>query len=211
MPDTHVHAQRSDQTRTRILDAAAEAFADHGYAATGVDEICRRAGLSKGGFYHHFPSKQALFLALLEQWLALLDRPITSAEATGAAAPQQLRAMVRGARPIFTQPGEQTAMFLEIWIQAIRDPAVRAAALAPYRQYLDRFAALIAAGAAEGSLRPVDTPAAARYARVLMALATGLLLQDLLDPGGADWGQVAEDGFGLLLKGLAAEPAGGAE
>ena len=56
---------RSLQTRTRILEAAQSEFARHGYDATGVAELCRVAGVTKGAFYHHFPSKQEVFLELL--------------------------------------------------------------------------------------------------------------------------------------------------
>ncbi|MCJ7737907.1 MAG: TetR/AcrR family transcriptional regulator [Anaerolineae bacterium] len=52
--------QRSQATQTSILDAAAAAFAEQGYDATGVAEICKRAGVSKGAFYYHFESKQLL-------------------------------------------------------------------------------------------------------------------------------------------------------
>ena len=49
--------KRGEETRSRILDAAQGCFVQHGYDATGVAEICRSAGLSKGAFYYHFPSK----------------------------------------------------------------------------------------------------------------------------------------------------------
>ena len=65
--------QRSMETRKRILDAAQSLFSQSGYDATGVAEICRAAGVSKGAFYHHFPSKQAIFLELLDGWLSRLD------------------------------------------------------------------------------------------------------------------------------------------
>ena len=47
-------------TRSRILQAASEVFREKGVAATGVDEVMRRAGLTHGGFYAHFASKEAL-------------------------------------------------------------------------------------------------------------------------------------------------------
>ena len=51
--------QRGEETHNRILDAAMEAFARDGYDDTSVAEICNLAGVTKGGFYHHFPSKWA--------------------------------------------------------------------------------------------------------------------------------------------------------
>src|SRR4051812_16551594 len=46
--------------RARVLDAAVELFADHGYDGTSVAQVIARAGVAKGGFYHHFASKEAL-------------------------------------------------------------------------------------------------------------------------------------------------------
>lgn len=61
----------SPDVRVRqILDAALAEFSARGYAATRVDDIARRAGLSKGGFYAHFESKERVFEALLTHMLA---------------------------------------------------------------------------------------------------------------------------------------------
>jgi TetR/AcrR family transcriptional regulator, transcriptional repressor for nem operon len=51
------------QTRERILDAAAAAFREHGVAQVGIADIMRRAGLTHGGFYAHFASKDDLLAA----------------------------------------------------------------------------------------------------------------------------------------------------
>lgn len=54
-PASHKHA-----TRHRIVEAAGQAFREHGVAETGVDEVMRRAGLTHGGFYAHFRDKGEL-------------------------------------------------------------------------------------------------------------------------------------------------------
>lgn len=51
----------------QILDAALREFSQHGFAVTRIDDIARRAGLSKGGVYAHFDSKEQIFEALLER------------------------------------------------------------------------------------------------------------------------------------------------
>ena len=56
---------RSQQTRLRILNAALVIFARDGYDASSVNEICVEAGVSKGAFFHHFPSKEAIFDVLI--------------------------------------------------------------------------------------------------------------------------------------------------
>jgi AcrR family transcriptional regulator len=67
------NAQRSTITRSAILDAATRLFARDGYDTTGVAEICETAGVSKGAFYYHFESKEAVFLELINSWLKALE------------------------------------------------------------------------------------------------------------------------------------------
>jgi TetR/AcrR family transcriptional repressor of nem operon len=55
-------------TRTRLLDAAIDVIREQGYAATSVDELCARAGVTKGAFFHYFPSKEALGAATADYW-----------------------------------------------------------------------------------------------------------------------------------------------
>src|SRR5262249_28448441 len=54
----------SEATRTALLDAAAVAFATQGFARTSVDDIVRRARVTKGALYHHFRDKTAVFEAV---------------------------------------------------------------------------------------------------------------------------------------------------
>lgn len=63
---------RSERRRRRVLDAALEVFTRDGYGDTLVDDIARVSETSKGGVYFHFPSKQALFLTLLDEAARLL-------------------------------------------------------------------------------------------------------------------------------------------
>ena len=50
-------------SRAKLLDAAVRVFRTKGYAATRVDDICEQAGLTKGGFFHHFKTKEEVALA----------------------------------------------------------------------------------------------------------------------------------------------------
>lgn len=66
----------SDDTRTRMLDAAYELMISQGYAATGVGDICKRAGVSKGSFYHFFKTKQHCALEMLRHHMAEAEQII---------------------------------------------------------------------------------------------------------------------------------------
>jgi TetR/AcrR family transcriptional repressor of nem operon len=58
-------------SRQRLLDAPLHEFRSRGYAATTVDDLCRAAGVGKGSFFHHFPSKEALALEAVNHWNAM--------------------------------------------------------------------------------------------------------------------------------------------
>ena len=60
-------------TRTRLMEAAFTLVRRHGYAATSVADICVAAGVTKGAFFHHFPSKESLAVAALEHWGATAE------------------------------------------------------------------------------------------------------------------------------------------
>jgi TetR/AcrR family transcriptional regulator, transcriptional repressor for nem operon len=55
-------------TREKLFGATISTIAEKGYAATAVDEICAKAGVTKGAFFHHYPSKQSLTVAAVNDW-----------------------------------------------------------------------------------------------------------------------------------------------
>jgi TetR/AcrR family transcriptional regulator, transcriptional repressor for nem operon len=86
-------------TRERILDAAQRLVLERGFAGTSVDAVLAEASVTKGGFFHHFPSKQALGLALVERYAALdlqvLEDLMATAEAGAEDPAEQVVAFVR--------------------------------------------------------------------------------------------------------------------
>jgi AcrR family transcriptional regulator len=195
--------QRSEETRARILDAAVRRFAISGYNAASVDVICSDAGVSKGAFYHHFPTKQAVFVALLEGWLNTIDAAIAAMRKPTV--PETFVQMTEVLPALFAAADERLPMFLEFMLQASRNEAIWQSTIAPYRHYREHFSKLIRDGIAEGSLKEVDPEAAAE---VILSLAVGLFLQGVLDPQGADWQKVAQQSMQILMNGLAKNPQG---
>jgi TetR/AcrR family transcriptional repressor of nem operon len=61
-------AHNATATKTKLIDAARDLIRTKGYAATTVDDLCAAAGVTKGGFFHHFPSKEHLAKAAIEHF-----------------------------------------------------------------------------------------------------------------------------------------------
>ena len=73
MPSTPAYRRLDvDERRRRLLEQGAELFSRHAYADLSMAAIAREAGISKALLYHYFPSKQAFFVATLEQQAAEL-------------------------------------------------------------------------------------------------------------------------------------------
>jgi len=189
---------RGEETRGRILDAAVRRFAISGYDAASVDDICAEAGVSKGAFYHHFPTKQAIFLALMEGWLTMIDMGMEAVHEETV--PETLITMTNLLPGVFAAAEDRLPMFLEFWLQASRDETIWNAIIAPYRHYQEYFSKLIRDGIEEGSLKSVDSQVAAQ---LVVSMAVGLVLQGVLEPHGADWEKTARESMQILMNGLA--------
>jgi AcrR family transcriptional regulator len=191
--------ERSRETRNRILQRAVRLFAEKGYEATGVAEICRSSDVSKGSFYHHFPSKQAMFIELLKDWLQGLDEGLGSALKSSGSVPEGLVSMAGQMKKVFSAADGSVHLFLEFWQQARRDPKVWKEFISPYRRYTEYFAGIVRRGIEEGSLRPIDPHVAGQ---TLVALAVGILVQGVLDPKGAAWDKVTRDALRMVINGM---------
>jgi len=66
-----IHQRRKAETRSLLVAAGLELFAERGFETATLDEVALAAGFTKGAIYRHFPSKGAFLLALFEQYAAV--------------------------------------------------------------------------------------------------------------------------------------------
>lgn len=152
-PPPTVPTARRRETRTRLLEAAIEVFAEEGLRGASVEAICSRANFSRGAFYSNFESKEQLFLALFERELERRAHMIET-----KAVPLKPALRERGSRltsaeaahyitDFFPPTSDASTWFVletEFLLLAMRDPANGV----EYRRFVDRFYSGIA-GAVE--------------------------------------------------------------
>src|ERR1041384_3385336 len=81
-------------TRSRILNAAAEEFGARGFAATTVDRIARRARVNKAMIYYHFPNKRALYSTIVREHFTPIIKKLAAITAPPVPPDQQLDGLI---------------------------------------------------------------------------------------------------------------------
>ena len=172
---------RTTDSRERLLDAASELMYAHGYEAVSVADLCEAAGARKGSFYHWWPSKRDLTLAMLDRaWeqnrrrifdpIFGSDRPVVERFARyGDFLADNLKAVKKAGGHVVGCRFGNFAVEL-----ATRDEAVRRRVAEAFARIAGVFEAAIREGQASGEL-PADLDAA-EAARALLAQMEGLMV-----------------------------------
>jgi AcrR family transcriptional regulator len=172
-----------DDARARILEAAFELIADKGYRGTSIAQVAARAGISQSGLLHHFPTKEAMLIAVL-QYRFELDSDLferNDAVLSGWAA---FDGGVELARRNADRP-EMVRMFVTLCAEAM-DPDHPAHQWIQnhYRMIERQLTEAVEAGIADGSMRP-DIPTST-LVHLTISIMDGLQLQWLAGEGQLD-------------------------
>jgi AcrR family transcriptional regulator len=116
-------AERSERTRELLLDATVDCLVELGYAHTTVQEICQRAGLSRGAQQHHFTTKAELMTSALEHLFARLSAQILNTTAELPPGPERIEAGVDQLWAAYS--GTLSTAAVELWVAARTDPELR--------------------------------------------------------------------------------------
>lgn len=135
-------------TRRRLVGAAVRLMLRQGFAATTVDQVCTEAGLTKGGFFHHFADKEALGREAVGWWGRMGMDLYSAAWRDGAGGPlAQLHGMLDIMEGFTRRPGAPCVCLVGMMSQelAATCPAMRDACAHELRVWKDHVARLLAA------------------------------------------------------------------
>jgi AcrR family transcriptional regulator len=184
----------------RILDAACDLIAAEGIDEVRIARVAQRAGASTALVHHYFSTREELLeQALIHSFEQAGDerfRQSPEAEETAA------EALARGLAESLPFPGPQErewVLWVELWLRAVREPALRPVAARLYGRYRDWVAGLIRAGVESGEFRAGADPEA--LADLAMALLDGTGVRALIQ----DPAMEVESARALVARQLAAE------
>jgi AcrR family transcriptional regulator len=196
-PEAERPGRRRAATVERLLDAALETFAERGFAAASVEDVCRRGGFTRGAFYSSFSSKDELFAALMHR----------EVERDLARATDMLTGLGDEADPVTSAVDRSLALFRvgRVWtlvtteyvLHAARHPEA-ADVLRRYRRQMQAsLVELITPALAEAGLH-LRVPAE-ELMRAVFALHAGMTVLSLTDPAEADG--LRRDALLMLVRG----------
>ena len=169
--------ERRAETRQRLLDAAAELFAERGVEGASIDAIAERAERTSGAVYDHFESKTGLLLALLESWVDDVAVAIVAELATATTLEERLASLWRNVSDPPTGDGRWIGLEHELWSYASRNEAAREALA---RRYEWAWSGVDEAVHDWGDGAGADRR---RVGPVLIGLLLGLEMMRRVDPG----------------------------
>lgn len=169
---------RPGHDREAVLRRAIDLFNRQGYDATSVADLAAELGVTKSAIYHHFPGKESLLEAALDEALDGLGRAVQEAVAAtrDESAYARLRATVESSVRILVAHLPAVTLLLRVR----GNSALEQAALARRRDIDDQLATLVRAAAAEGSLRPDVEPL--MVSRLVFGMVNSLV--EWVDPSG---------------------------
>ena len=170
-----------EQTRERVVAAAAKVFARRGYHRATVDEIASEAGFTIGALYSNFAGKEDLFLALFEDHVASQNRKYREIFARGQNLEERSRGGADDWMAYLHDEPDSFPLMIEFWSYAIRDPKLRRRYATRLAAFRETFAELIEQGAADLGIE-LPPGFAERMGTVINALGNGLALEKLADP-----------------------------
>ena len=168
-------------SRERILESAIQLFSERGYAASGVHEIARRAGIEKAALYWHFGSKEGLLAAVLDRTDAEFVERVQKKVAAGASSDERLDLFVNGLRRLAAERGHMVRLMLSI---AIERSGVSPESRESVRGVFERTRKAVEAGF-EHALG-VKLPDVDLIARLALAYLEEAAVRGAVDPDGAD-------------------------
>ena len=189
---------RRQATRDRVLEAASEVFAERGFHGATVEDICERAGFTRGAFYSNFTSKDDLVLELSRRHSeALVDRIRRASRREHASAEEVLRDVFAALADETLGKEQWLVLTTEFTLHAIRDADARRAWAAQQRRVRDELVVVVdEAVARQGLTLPMSTEL---FVRAAISLAQGSMTQRLVEPRSLSSGELERTVLPILL------------
>jgi AcrR family transcriptional regulator len=192
--------EKGEETRQRILNAAIIAFSEGGFDGTSLNELIRETGLTKGGFYFHFASKDALASAVFVEAKRRNEQDLLEDIGSDIPAIERLAGVIRAA---FGESGTDHNVQAMCRLGADRALATRLGLVRPHARWAQITQHLFDEAKADGDVpQELDTHAAA-----YLSVAAYFGLEDALGRGTPEFLAMCEPFIAFTFRGAGVRSA----
>ncbi len=192
----------AEQRRNQIVEAAIKVILQKGFSASSMNDIVKASGLSKGGVYHHFASKEDLMIGVLTYFFERYSHGFLDSIDPEDSAYNQIRDLLTGRQELLDELGVYNHLMNDFLSQAPHIPRLQAQFEYQYGFFQQFLTDLIQTGIDKKEFRGDINPKA--IASGIMALFDGMGLASRIAPKRVEFPQYAVDSALALLEGIRA-------
>lgn len=196
----------SEERKNQILDAAIQVFAKSGFSDARMDDIVQESGISKGGLYWYFKSKDQLIFAVLDRMIQREFNTFLSEKSELESAYDQFMLLIDLVEKDMGRFNALMPVLFEFYAMGLRNASIRKMLSKSLQSYIDLIVPILEQGIASGEFRSFDP---IEGALAVGAVMEGTILLKGYNPDLVDLHKHIRSGAELLLKGLLVDPSKG--
>lgn len=189
-----------DSKKQVIIQAAVEVLTEKGAAHTSMNDIIRASGISKGGVYHYFSSKDELLVGVIENFQEQHINYLELFPDESLPAYEKMTFLITGHKDLLDQMGKYNLLFLDLFAQSARIPLLKETFHKSYGYFHQLIVAVVAQGIEDGEFqRDVD---AASFASGLIGIFDGVGAGYMVAPDTVSYPKHAVNAALYMLEGI---------
>ena len=203
--NTPVKDNTRDDKKSLVLDAGIKVLREKGISKTSMNDIIRESGLSKGGVYHYFSSKDELLIALFNYFfekyaISNIERLQSDNDIQELSAYKQIDILIQHHEAGLDDMGEDMSLMMDLYIEAIHNPAMRKVFNQQYQLVFSIIKSLIEQAQQQGDVKKEIN--STMISASLLAVFDGFGLAHQVVEDANDYPRMALDAARLILDGV---------
>ena len=180
MTDIDIRHHKNEQRKRQIIEAAVSVLKEKGVAASSMNDFIKASGLSKGGVYHHFSSKEELLIGVLHYFFEQHLSDISMPEGEALSASEQIRQLLTERQELLERVGELAQLMMDFLAHATTIQSIKTQFHFQYSHFQDHIAAIIQKGIDSEEFKPDTNPRA--IASGIMGVFDGICTSMMVAP-----------------------------
>ncbi len=190
----------NETRRSQILDAAINVLLKKGFSSSSMNDFIRASGLSKGGVYHHFKSKEDLLMGVVNRYFEEYLAEVTAIDLSNETAYLQLKYFLTGHQDLLLKMGNLSQLLMDFYAQAAYIPRLRDQFRTQYVTFQRYIADIVKIGIDNGEFVNTTTPNA--IASGLIGVFDGISAGVLIAPDDIDFPNFAVEAAMAMVDGI---------